>query len=455
MTEKFAGAGSGRHKTRPDRAAPLTVLLVAGRHGAHALPAAPFSRAGLTVERAVGLDDAARTAARLAPQIVFVPVTLEGQSSADLLAQLLGGAPAPVVVVIATNDEINAAAEAMRAGAADCLFRPFSDQRLARTIDEAIRAVPAALRDRAPRGLAPSEPGKQMRVERPGDNRPMAVLHDRAMALAGNDLPVFISGETGTGKSTLAREIHAASRRAGAPFVTIDCPSLTADSADRCLAEARRDMEGGTLFLDGIGELDPALQPRVVKLIAAETADPPRLIASTRLGPDEARRRLRPELFYRLYIAPIALPPLRERRGDVATIVQARLAELAEARGRPQMELSDAARARLEAYDWPGNLHELLGTVTDIALGHDTGILRSEHLPQRIARPAVTAGEAAPGLGDFAGMTLEEIERQVIEATIRAQGGSVPAAAAALGVAPSTIYRKRAGWARAGAKHQP
>lgn len=428
----------------------VSVMVVSDVRTARALPEDPFRRAGLAVRRCTRLDEAEALCAELRPRLAFLPLTVDGEPASRLLHQCLALAPAPVVVVIASHDEINAAAEAMRAGAFDCLFLPFSPGRLEKTIASAIKAMP---------GLNPTEPVPVATANAAPPNRAenavLAASQDlravlaRARTVAASQAPVIVTGEVGTGKSLFAREIHAASPRARIPPVTLDAPTLTADQLD---AATRGKAVNGTLVIEEICDLPTKLQSRLLALIDEHIGQPdaPRIIATTRHDPLRAIRdgHLRPELYYRLIVAALTLPPLRGRGDDITLIARTRLAEFARAEGRAISGFADAALELFKSYDWPGNARELVNLVWSLVLTQHGPLITPDILPAMIADPArhtPAMGQGAEQAG-LVGLSLAEIERRVIEATIRAEGGSVPRAARVLDVSPSTIYRKREAW---------
>ncbi|MCB1357477.1 MAG: sigma-54-dependent Fis family transcriptional regulator [Maritimibacter sp.] len=484
---------------RPGR--PVALLIDDG-HDDWVLPDEPFTAAGCRPVRSAGLREARASCANATPDLVFIPLTLGGKQVNAQLAECLSLDPAPVIVVVATNDQINAAAEAMRLGAYDCLFKPFSPGRLTRTIEAAVKKIkhapqpdkrttrtsrPAGLVTRPARAEATAHPPQEpapplspqtvdgLNLSRRGFVASAAATRkalDRAVSIAASDAAVLISGEIGTGKSTFAGIVHDASPRAGGPMVTVSCATLTVRDFDNqvfgpqgALARAA----GGTLYLDEIADLSGAVQSRLARIIEstppARDGPGPRFVGSTVHAPNAALQNglIRPELFYRLHVAPLALPPLRDREGDAALIAQVRLAQFSEVEGRGFTGFSQTALARISDYAWPGNLRELINVIQTIVLMNQGPLVTAELLPpevragSRFARTAsaepstgsAASAGAAPGRPDeFVGKTLAEIERMVIEATILAEDGSVPRAAKVLDVSPSTLYRKRDAWAK-------
>ena len=433
-------------------------MIVTDGDGGRMLPDEPFLKAGLRIERAAGMAEATVKCGQLNPPFIFLPLTLAGVSSVDLLTHSLDRHPAPVVVVIATHDEINTAAEAMRLGAFDCLFRPFSPGRLSKTIAAALEAGPGAHPQRAP-GTTPRGHGSVLAavpVNAPPLEQVIAAspemrsLVTRAGTLALSDAPVFITGAVGTGKSLFAEGIHAASRHAQQALVTIEGPAI---EPGRLSDTQERYENAGTLVIDEICELDLQAQAQLLTMLDAWAARNrgPRLIATTRHDPRAAIRtgRLRPELFYRLHVAPLALPALAGRGSDIALIARTKLGEYARSEGRRITGFSKAALDILVSNDWPGNVRELLNLLWLLALTQDGPVITPAALPDDLdAEPADDLHAPAIEGSSLVGKTMAEIERLVIEATIRAEGGSLPRAARVLDVSPSTLYRKREAWFR-------
>ncbi|MEJ2021528.1 MAG: sigma 54-interacting transcriptional regulator [Maritimibacter sp.] len=464
----------------PDRR--VLALVVSSPDDNWLMPDEPFRNAGCQILRAVDLPDASEKCHYYSPDLLFLPLTVGGQNVTDQIGDCQSMENPPVIIVVASNDQINAAAEAMRAGAYDCLFRPFSNARLTKAIANAMSTLKARDPGEMPlhpaRPIPESPPLADNLPADPGASSPrqknnmlavspqMSNVIERARAIAPSDASVFVTGEIGTGKSELARLIHASSPRAHRPWYAVNCATLTpkkfeSDFLDPQGAAARA--EGGTLYLNEICELSREVQPLLLHLLNQEstgnTPVPFRFIASTRHDARETIRQgqLRADLFYRLHVAPIALPPLRDRAGDIAHIARTKLPEFAEAEGRGFQTISASAMELMEAYFWPGNLRELLNVLWTAVLLHNGDALTPEHLPEEIRRPApediiFTSREVDPnGSPDaqaLVGLTLAEIEQTVIEATIKAEGGSIPRAARVLDVSPSTIYRKRENWER-------
>jgi two-component system repressor protein LuxO len=433
-----------------------------------------FAMAGCALLRAHTLSDAEELCKSRNPDLLVLPLRLEGDSLIPYLTECKAEKDLSVIVV-AESDQINDAAEAMRAGADDCLFHPFSNARLTRTL----RAVSQ------PRGARASEPADRRvravdgadwppaesaaRLPDPvhgmiGTTPEMRRLLRRVDAAAGVSDPVLIHGEVGTGRSSFARAIHDASSRATGPLVTLDCAAtdpatlerdLSPGTANGAFARATR----GTLLVDRVDELDPKLQARLLPLLSPDAEpDTPRVIATLSRNPAQAlsEGRLREDFYYALNVLSFALPPLRMRGGDVGNILLTKIREIAANLGREAPTIQGPALSVLSTYRWPGNLTELVSTLRGVLLTCGD-VISTRDLPSRVMeeesisslRPQpVAAATSGADLAPLIGRPLAEIERAVIEATIAAQGGSIPRAAKVLDVSPSTIYRKRESWTK-------
>jgi PAS domain S-box-containing protein len=281
-------------------------------------------------------------------------------------------------------------------------------------------------------------------------------------AVAESDSTVLVQGESGTGKELIARAVHDASRRREGPFVVLNCGALPGSLVESELfghvrgafTDARRDRpgqaalaDGGTLFLDEIGELEPGLQVKLLRLLQERTFLPlgatetvtvdVRFVAATnrdlRALVDEGR--FREDLYYRLNVVPLVLPPLRERPEDVPALVEHFVTRLNALRGRSVAGVSERALTALAAHPWPGNVRQLQNAVEHAFVLCGDGRIEPEHLP-----PEVHAEPYAPASPRLA--ALDEMEAQVLRAALERNGWSRKRTAAELGIHPSTLYRK-------------
>jgi len=399
--------------------------------------------------------------------LVILDLMLPDRDGIALMRDLLAHRPDTVIIVITANRSVSKAVEAMRAGAHDFLVKPFDEQRFLVAVDHALRSFA--------RRLSSIDDGAALGAM-VGQSSAMRAVYRQMTAVSGSDAPVFITGETGTGKELCARTIHAYSHRAEAPFIAVNCAAgprewleaeifgpVTGERGEPGREGALDRAAGGTLFLDEIGDLDDDLQSRLAARLVplgeagtegrTDTGPGVRLMAATSRDPRAMaeNRILRPELLYRLNVLPIALPPLRERDEDVILIAEGALRRIAREEGRGFARINAEAEARLRSYGWPGNVRELFNVIRSTVVLNEGTTMTAEMLPPSIAHPkdSLAPGQRAarpPALGDLAGRSLAEVERLVIEQAIALNGGSITKAARALGVAPSTIYRKMESW---------
>ncbi|MFT4151020.1 MAG: sigma-54 dependent transcriptional regulator [Paracoccaceae bacterium] len=325
-----------------------------------------------------------------------------------------------------------------------------------------------------------------------GSSGAMARIHARIASVARSTATVFITGESGTGKELAALAVHGASPRAAGPFIALNCGaiphdllesevfghvkgSFTGAISDKPGAAAAAD--GGTLFLDEVCEMAPALQTKLLRFLQTSTIQPVgavrpkkvdvRIICATNRDPREAVRKglFREDLFYRLYVVPLHMPPLRERGEDVIEIAEAALTRFAAEEGRDYHGLDDEVRTLFREMGWPGNVRQLLNVIRNVVVLNDGGKVTRSMLPDTLdgasstsaglilpdEPPAAAPAESAHGIEALAGRSMAEIERMVIEAALARHGGSVPRAARELDLSPSTLYRKIEGWRDQGA----
>lgn len=368
------------------------------------------------------------------------------------LVRLSGGA---LVVALSDGGSVSSAMAAMRGGAHDYLVRPFGGEALAARLRE--------LADRHGRvrtlALAPRNGTSASRFAGLlGSSSQMQVVFDQIERSAGSDAPVFITGESGTGKTLTAAALHAAGPRADRPLVTVACSAGHRDDLARQLfgtldtAGAAERADGGTLFVDEIGDLDPALQAQLLHLLQTGasgrgTVDV-RVVCATARNPMQliAEKRLREDLFYRLHVLPIHLPPLRQRTGDAAELADHFLARYGAEEHRTFAGFSGEARSLVAGGDWPGNVRQLQNVVRRLVVMYGGG----EIAPHMVADADFESG--LRGMGETAARRREVLpmwrqEQRIIEEAIESFAGNIALAAAALELSPSTIYRKRQAWA--------
>jgi NtrC-family two-component system response regulator AlgB len=392
--------------------------------------------------------------------LAFLDLRLGREKGLDLLPELLRAAPGLGVVVMTAFASIDTAVEAMRRGACDYLPKPFTPDQLRVALDrwrlvQGLRGEVADLRAQ----VQAEVPEADLSTSEPAVTGAL----DVAFRAAATDATVLLRGESGTGKGVLARAIHARSPRAGRPFITVHCPSLSAELLESelfghargaftgAVAETEGKVaaaEGGTLFLDEIGDLPVALQPKLLRFLQERAYErvgetktrhgDVRLVAATNrdLATEVAVGRFREDLFYRLNVIEVTLPPLRERRRDIRPLAEHLLRFFARQIGKSMTGLTGEAWAALERHPWPGNLRELRNVIERaliLAAGPEVGLC---DLPAQLGAPPARRVEIGGAV------TLDDLEAEHIRRVL-ASSSSLDDAAQTLGIDPSTLYRKR------------
>ena len=393
-------------------------------------------------------------------EAALLDLRLAQEQGLDLLPRLLNLAPGLHVVMVTAFATIETAVEAMRRGAFDYLPKPFTPDQLRAVLDriaqmrrlqyqvadleEQIRSVVPEI------DLQTSEPLMRQAL-------------DVAFKTATTEATILLRGESGTGKGVVARAIHARSPRTAAPFVTIHCPSLSAElleselfgHVEGAFTGAVRDTvgkvsvaEGGTLFLDEIGDLPLPLQPKLLRLLQercyervgdtqTRLSNVRILVASNRdLESEMAAGRFREDLFYRLNVIEVTLPPLRQRPADILPLADHLLGFFTQQNGKVISGFAQAARHAIARYSWPGNIRELRNAIERGVILASGPLVEAPDLPSQVTAPEAALGDAPEAL------TLEQIEAEHIRRVL-ASTATIEEAATKLGIDPSTLYRKR------------
>ncbi len=471
---------------KPGSAWTSTVLLIEDTASLQLVYRSVLASAGYRVSVASTAADGLAQFRSLQPAVVLLDLILPDRDGLMLMQDMLALRPETCVIAITANGSVNRAVEAMRAGAHDFLVKPFDENRL-------LGAVQNALAERVPR-KAPSQPHEPLQQDRAmlqdgssfiGSSETMQRVHETIASVARSMATVFITGESGTGKELCALAVHAISARAEGPFIALNCGAIPQDLlesevfghmkgsftgaiSDKPGAAAAAD--GGTLFLDEICEMAPALQTKLLRFLQTSTVQPVgatrprkvnvRIVCATNRDPLDAVRRgqFREDLYYRLFVVPIHMPPLRERGEDVIEIAEAALFRFAEEEGRKFYGFDAEVRELLPRLPWPGNVRQLLNVVRNVVVLNPGGWVGLDMLPPGLVDELTevsgpdnhrTDQEPMVEAAGLVGMTLAEAERRLIEATLARHGGSVPKASRVLDVSPSTLYRKIEGWSKA------
>jgi two-component system, NtrC family, response regulator AlgB len=390
----------------------------------------------------------------------FLDLRLGRTSGMDLLPLLLREAPELAVIVITAHATIASAVEAMRAGAFDYLPKPFTPDQLRVVLerwrrDHVLRNKVASLEEQ----VRAATPEMDLFTEEPAMRQAMEL----AFQVAASEATVLLRGESGTGKGVLARAIHERSGRAAGPFVIVHCPSLSGELLESELfghvrgafTGAVQDTEGkvaaaegGSLFLDEIGDLPPLVQPKLLRLLqdrcyerVGETKTRianVRILAATNrdLSAEVASGRFREDLYYRLNVIEIELPPLRQRTHDILPLARHLLLFFARQMGKAVRSFSPEVEAALVRHTWPGNVRELRNAI-------ERGvILATGEMLDRVHLPGQVGNAPTPRIEVGGVVTLDSLEAEHIRRVL-ASSASLEEAAATLGIDPSTLYRKR------------
>ncbi len=386
-------------------------------------------------------------------------------------------------IVITANGSVNTAVDAMRLGAYDFLIKPFAEERLLTSVKNALErtelrttvtVLKQSLEDQDCPGFIGRSPA-------------MLAVYKMIQNVADSKAPVFITGESGTGKEVTANAIHAMSHRADKPFIAINCAAIPENLMESEIfghvkgaftgaAEARKgaasQANGGTLFLDEICEMEIGLQAKLLRFLQTgqvkrvgsdwhEDVDVRIVCATNRHPMEEVReKRFREDLFYRLNVLSIELPPLRDRDDDVISLANSFLTGFSAEEQKSFKSISLEAERKLLDHNWPGNIRELQNTIRKAVVIYD-GVELEPHMfsftpeisapaaPYQLIGEVVDNSEVRSANRIYVDLEqpFASIEKEIIEAAIKACNGSIPRASEMLDISPSTIYRKRDGWA--------
>jgi NtrC-family two-component system response regulator AlgB len=415
---------------------------------------------GHTLVEATDSRSALDTVARVQLDLALLDLRLARESGLDVLPELLRLAPGLHIVVITAYATIETAVEAMRRGAFDYLPKPFTPDQLRVILDRIghIRRLQSRV-DALEEQVRSVVPEADLRTEVPA----MQAALDLAMKAAPSEASILLRGESGTGKGVVARAIHARSPRAAGPFVTVHCPSLSAELLESELfghvrgafTGAVKDTvgkvavaAGGTLFLDEVGDLPPPLQPKLLRLLQEKryerVGDPQtrasdvRIVAATNrdLEASAASGAFREDLLYRLNVIEITLPSLRERHADLLPLAEHLLRFFARQENKDLRGFTEEARAAMLRHSWPGNVRELRNALERACILATPPEIGLADLPGPVGSPP------RPGVEVGGRTSIEALEAEHIRRVL-ASTATIEEAADVLGIDPSTLYRKR------------
>ena len=415
---------------------------------------------GHRTEQAADGAAALRRLARPGIDAVLLDLRMPGLDGLEVLRRIRAlPAPPPVAVLTAVPTAANTI-EAMRLGATDHLAKPVGRADLA-----ALLPTLLAEPDAPPPAQAPAPATEDEMV---GASAALRAVQKTVGLLADSDATVLITGETGTGKEVVARALHRHGRRAGFPFVAVNCAAIPAELLESLLfghvrgaftgavsdrAGAFRDAHRGTLFLDEIGDMPPAMQAKLLRVLGDRTVTPVggrpvavdvRVLAATHRDLPRAVREggFREDLFYRLGVVPLHLPPLRERLADIVPLAEHVLALSAGPGGVPK-QLSPAAAARLIAPPWPGNVRELRNAMERVAALVRHAVVSAADL-HFLGAPPPSATEPTDWLAGDLPTALTRLEAEMIRRALAASGGNRAEAARRLGIPRQLLHTKLA-----------
>jgi DNA-binding NtrC family response regulator len=411
--------------------------------------------------RAEGAKDAAEGLAcldRRRPDMVLVDLRLPDATGMELLSTIKACYPDLPVAMISAHGDIRVAVEAVKVGAIDFIAKPFD-------LDDVIGLIRKTV-DQSPVGRkAPARPPAHAEdhCDLVGTSPAMKALREQAEIVARSSTRVILLlGPSGTGKGLVARLLHGSSARAKGPFVVVNCASLPEQLLEAELFGVERgaytgayqtrtglvaQAEGGTLFLDEVGELPLALQAKLLRFLenrtfrpvggAAERTADVRVVAATNRNIEDATKSgsFRADLFYRLNVVPIVVPPLTDRRSDIPLLVEFFARQQAGAEGCQPIRLAAEAQERLFHHDWPGNIRELRNLVERLTILHPGSLVQPTDLPSEVLG---TIPSAAAGITEELGTA----ERNILLRALREAGGAKGKAAEILGISRHAFKRR-------------
>ncbi len=414
--------------------------------------------------------------------VAIVSCTEHDSGHSTSVQRIRDAFPHIAVVALSAQGSLTQAVEVMRLGADDFLVKPVARDQLVAAVE---RARDKASRRGADRMAARNSAGTGNIIGTSPVIKRMLQTIERA---AASKATVFLEGESGTGKELCAQAVHELSPRSDGPMISLNCSAIPRElmeseifghdkgaftGASHARDGAAERADGGTLFLDEICEMDMALQAKLLRFIQTgqftrvggsqlRSVDA-RFVCATNKNPLEAVRNgtFREDLYYRLHVLPVSLPPLREREDDILHIARHALAQFAAEEGKSFRAFDGGTERLLMSYWWPGNVRELLNIVRNIVVMNDGDLVTTDMIPLAFAHTAGaseagtancdTARDGAATRGPDVLRPLWQQEQDIIENAIEACGGNIGKAAAHLDISPSTIYRKRQSWAQLGA----
>ncbi len=426
-------------------------------------------RAGYEVAGYPSAVEALEVARREPPDLVVTDLKLPRMSGLEALDELKRIAPETPVIVITAHATVQTAVDAMKRGAYDYITKPFEPAEIEVLVKRALEHRWLVAENEA---LKAELQRQRPQADLVGAGRAIAAVRERIARAAASDATVLITGESGTGKEVVARAIHQSGVRAARPFLCVNCAALSAGlleselfghekgaftGADKMRRGRFELADGGTLLLDEVSEIDPSLQAKLLRALQERAFErvgssqtrrtDVRILATTNRDLELAVKqgRFRQDLFFRLNVVPIHLPPLRERREDLPALVDHFLRRFGGEGAVSRLEMSDEMNRLLAGYDWPGNVRELGNIVERALVLFPSGPIRATDLTGWLRGSLL--GEGA--LPEMPKITLEEMEKAMIRAALARAGGNRQRTAELLGIAERTLRDKIKRWALA------
>ena len=446
------------------------ILIADDEEGLRAVLKILLAKEGYQVRTAASGAEALKALDEESFHVVLSDIKMPGMSGIELLKNIRERDPSLPVIIMTAYASLDTAIQAVNQGAFHYFVKQTKNEEIKLVVKRALemrrlKSENRYLKQELKKTLAP----------RPiiGESARLREVFDTVRKVAPSDSTVLLCGESGTGKELFARQIHADSKRASGPFVSINCGALPENLLESELfghlkgsfTGAIRDKEGlfsvasgGSFFLDEVGETTLAIQVKLLRVLQEREIIPVggqkpqrvdvRLIAATNadLEREVERGSFRPDLFYRLNVIPIVLPPLRERREDIPMLVSHFLTHYCAVSQRAVMRVDDSAQEALARYDWPGNVRELENVIERAVILEEGEALTEASLPERVlaappVRPPSSDSLVMPEDPDLAG-TLEDVERDYMAKVLEITGWQKKRASHILGINSSTLYRK-------------
>ncbi len=456
-----------RTKTTAQAGPPIRVLIVDDDRAHAETIADSLTPLGYDCTTVLSGKDGIEAARRVPFEIVVTDLKMPGMGGLELLAEVKEFLPDAEVVMVTGHGTVQSAVEAMQQGAFHFLLKPLDLKQLRAVVDKAsgsqhLRRANAELNRRLDEKF-----GFEGVI---GNSQAMRDVIERLRRIAPTDARVLIQGDTGTGKELIAQAIHQNSPRKDRPFVGLNCAALSENILESELfghvkgaftdASSNRVgkfeyADGGTLFLDEVGDMPVATQIKLLRVLESSeitrvgsnepTKVDVRILSATNRNLDDAiaAGTFREDLFHRLNVITITLPRLADRREDIPLLIEHFIQQYASRHNKKIRSMTTAARRRLMAFDWPGNVRQLRGTIESMVVVDYDEVLDLDDLPPQFMPPeGEGGGNANDGLHALVGKPMAEIEKMFIDETLKVTGGNREEAARMLGIGERTLYRR-------------